>query len=670
MAEMLSPGVFVTEVDASTIVPTVSNSVGVFAGNFVKGPVDTYVLVTSVSDLISYYGYPSNDNYNDWYQCYNFLQYGNKLLVSRAANVGGTETPIGGCTVSGVHDAADTTVTVSTVAKLTVGDLITFGDASAGSEVVYEILSIAGNIVTLDRGLDIAVSANAPVNSWIQSMNGIVEIPKKTATTAVTFVSDSTGTTSSISVPNSAVSTKSLYLNELQVIQNASEFESLESGITFSNPDNALKFIARNPGAWSSEVEICVALPTSFEANATNPSTHIPRYAFEGIGIDDLFEYAPTGNEFGIVIKVGTEIKEVYLVSSDVSAKDHNNKSIYVETVVNAQSFYVFVKDNFNTPADTTLVYNYSTSLYVGSPAKFVYAADSAIQSDDLLNAYELFSNKEELDIDIVIANELDGGVSAKNLADTRQDCIAFIGANFSDTVGKKSADAVANLINWRKTGSINFNNMFCVANGNYKYQYDRYSDKYRWVNLAGDIAGLRAQTSMNRASWWASAGLERGQIKNVTKLAFNPTQGQRDMLYKNGINPIVSFPGQGTVMWGQKTLLDKPSSFDRVNVRGLFNTMERALSKMAKYQIMEFNDNFTRNRIVSMIKPYLSTVQAGRGIQDFLVICDESNNTDDVISRNQLIVDIYIKPTFVAEFIQLRFTNAGTNSFAEVIGG
>ena len=670
MAEMLSPGVFVTEIDASTIVPTVSNSIGVFGGNFVKGPVDTYTLVTSVADLITYYGYPTNDNYNDWYQAYNFLQYGNKLLISRAANVLGTETPISGCTVTASAAADETTVTVSTAASLAVAKLITFGDANTGSEIVYEITGIAGNIVTLDRPLDVGVPSGAAVNTWIQAMNGVVEIPRSTNTTTVSFEKDALGNTADTKVPNAAVTTYTKYLNELQVIQNASDYETLESGIAFSNPNNALKFIARNPGAWASEVEICVALPESFEANATNPSTHVTRYAFDGIIVDDLFEYAPTGNEFGVVIKVGNEIKEVFLVSTDPAAKDHNNKSIYVESVINAQSFYVFVKDNFVKPADTTMVYNYATDGYVGSPATFVYAADSEIQQDDLMNAYDIFANKEELDIDIVIANELDSGVSAKNLADTRQDCIAFIGANYGDTVGKKSADAVSKLITWRKSGAINYNNMFCVANGNYKYQYDRYNDKYRWINLAGDIAGLRAQTSMNRASWWASAGLERGQIKNVVKLAFNPTQGQRDMLYKNGINPIVAFPGQGTVMWGQKTLLDKPSSFDRVNVRGLFNTMERALSKMAKYQIMEFNDNFTRNRIISMIKPYLSTVQAGRGIQDFLVICDESNNTPDVISRNQLVVDIYIKPTYVAEFIQLRFTNAGTNSFAEVIGG
>jgi hypothetical protein len=500
-------------------------------------------------------------------------------------------------------------------------------------------------------------------------MNGLIEIPGSDDVTVETITIDSEGNTVEVSVPNNAKTKVSDYVGDLVVVENASDFESLETSIPVT-PGSALKFIARNPGSWSEEISICIAHPSSFEANGSE----ITKYAFDGIALDDLFEYAPSSTEsakeFGVIIKYGGDVVETFLVSQDPSAKDYNSKSIYVETLINNSSSYAFVKDGGEFPADSTMAYDVLTEEYVNSPFSFEYALDSEIQDEDLLNAYEIFENKEELDIDIVVANEFDNGVSAKNLVETRLDCISFVGMNSDDVVGKKSATAVGNIINWRKTGAGNFNSMFVVACGNYKYQYDRYNDKYRWVNIAGDIAGLRAQTSMNRASWWASAGLERGQIKNVTKLAFNPTQGQRDMLYKNGVNPICSFPGQGTVMWGQKTLLAKPSSFDRVNVRGLFNTMERALSKMAKYQVMEFNDNFTRNRIVSMIKPYLSTVQAGRGIQDFLVICDESNNTADVISRNQLIVDIYIKPTYVAEFINLRFTNAGTNSFAEVIGG
>lgn len=643
MAEMLSPGVFVTEIDASTIVPTVSNSVGVFGGNFLQGPVGTYTLITSVADLITFYGKPTNTNYNDFYQAYNFLQYGNKLLVSRAANVGGTSTAISGVTVDGDHSATNT-ITLGSVAGLTVGDLITFGTQTD----FYEIVSIAGSDIVIDRILENDVSNTDDVNSYIVSLNGMFEAVDDQAAAE-------------------AVSDDYEYLSTAMVIENASDFEDKESSIAFTNPTSSkLKIIARNPGAWSSNLEIAIATPDAF--GKTDAS-----YAFTGIGLDELFEYAPTGTEIGIVVKMGDTIVETWTVDFDETAKDHNNKSTYVENVINNNSSYIFVKDN---TANADDIKNYlavvgsDTTATSGTTIELVYGLDSAIQADDLANAMDIFSNKEELDIDIVIANELDAGVSAKNLVDTRKDCIGFIGANYGDVVGKKAATATSNLITWRKSGSINYNNMFVVAAGNYKYQYDRYNDKYRWINIAGDIAGLRAQTSMNRASWWASAGLERGQVKNVTKLAFNPTQGQRDLLYKNGINPIVSFPGQGTCMWGQKTLLAKPSSFDRVNVRGLFNTMERALSKMAKYQIMEFNDNFTRNRIVSMIKPYLSSVQAGRGIQDFLVICDESNNTADVISRNQLVVDIYIKPTYVAEFIQLRFTNAGTNSFAEVIGG
>jgi phage tail sheath protein FI len=640
MAEMLSPGTYITEIDASTIVPTVSNSIGVFAGDFEKGPVGTFTLITSVAELITFYGSPTNTNYNDWYQAYNFLQYGNKLLVSRACNVGGTATAISGATVSGAVSASNA-IQLTDADSVVAGTLISFGTQTEHYYVVSVNTGTDG--ILLDRVLDTPLAGTETVNAWIQATNGVFEAVDTGSTTAV--------------------SDDYLYIGTEQVIENASDFENKEVSIAFvSSSTSKLKFISRNPGAWSSDLEIALATPSAF--GAVTPSN-----AFSGIALDGLFEYAPTGTEVGIVIRLGTEIVETFTVDFDSTAKDHNNKSTYIENVINNNSSYVFVKEN---TANTNAIKDYCDSVNGSSSTTItlVNGASSAIQADDILNAYDIFSNKEELDIDIVIANEFDAGVSAKNLVEDRKDCIAFIGGEYGDTVGKKSAIATAALVDWRKTGNANYNSMFVVASGNYKYQYDRYNDKYRWVNLAGDIAGLRAQTSMNRASWWASAGLERGQIKNVTKLAFNPTQGQRDLLYKNGINPIVSFPGQGTVMWGQKTLLSKPSSFDRVNVRGLFNTMERSLSKMAKYQIMEFNDNFTRNRIISMIKPYLGSVQAGRGIQDFMVICDESNNTADVISRNQLIVDIYIKPTFVTEYIQLRFTNAGTNSGAEIVGG
>lgn len=645
MAEMLSPGVYVTEIDASTIAPTVSNSVGVFAGKFEMGPVDAYTLITTVDELISFYGLPSDDNYNDWYQAYNFLQYGNKLLVARAANVGGTAEAISGETLASSITADTTdTVLVSSEDNFTVGDLVSFGGSDT-NKTFYMITSVdvdggTGDVtITLDRNIEDDLLLNDEINTYFAAFNGVAEatIAGGTATTTLEL------------------------LGSYMTINNADDFENKEVSIAFGGADAKLKVIARNPGEWADDLEIAIANPSAFGAAS-------PSYAFDGIALDDLFEYAPTGTEVGIIVKMGDDIKEIFTVDFDQTAKDSNGKSAYIENVINNQSSYIFVKDN---TAATTAIADYCASVNgtTGATLTLSLQASSDIQEDDVLAAYELWENKEEVDIDIVIANEL-SPTAAKNLVDARKDCIAFVGANPEDVVGKKASEAVANLVSWRKTGALNFNDMFVVACANYKYQYDRYNDKNRWINIAGDIAGLRAETTTNRASWWASAGLERGQIKNVKKLAFNPNQGHRDVLYKNGLNPICAFPGQGTVMWGQKTLLDKPSSFDRVNVRGLFNTLERSLSKMAKYQVMEFNDNFTRNRIISMINPFLAGVQAGRGIQDYLVVCDTTNNTPDVISRNQLVVDVYIKPTYVAEFIHLKFTNAGTNSFAEVIGG
>jgi phage tail sheath protein FI len=182
-------------------------------------------------------------------------------------------------------------------------------------------------------------------------------------------------------------------------------------------------------------------------------------------------------------------------------------------------------------------------------------------------------------------------------------------------------------------------------------------------------MAGIRCSVSSDNAAWWVSAGMKRGKIANIDRMAFVPSQPQRDTLYKNGINPLVTFPGTGHLVWGNKTLLPYASSFDRINVRSLFNTLERAMAKAARSQVFEFNDPYTRNAILAMFNPFLATVQAGRGITDYLVICDETNNTPDVISRNELRVDIYIKHTFAAEFIHLNFVNVGSRSIAEVVG-
>jgi phage tail sheath protein FI len=450
------------------------------------------------------------------------------------------------------------------------------------------------------------------------------------------------------------------------VIGNDTDFESAEPSITFpssTDKDVSLKFISKNPGVWGNSINIAIATSSDFGAS---------KYAFDGIGLDEQYEYSAGTGEYAVLVQYNGEIVERYIVSFDETARDASNRSMYIETAINSASNYIYVKDNTtltNSATAGTEVKSYIFSNTTDKVITLSAGSDGADLTDgEIEDAYAVWGNKEEVDIDIVIANEAHP-VAAFNLANARKDCIAFIGAEYGDTVGKTSSDAIAAITTWRKSGTLNINSSYACVGGNYIQVYSKYFDKNIWINVAGSMAGLRAATNTTLASWWASAGLERGQFKNIIKLAFNPTVAYRDSLYKMNINPIVSFPGQGIVCWGQKTLLDKASSFDRINVRGLFNTLERSLWKMAKYQVFEFNDSFTRNRIQAMINPFLGTVQAGRGIQDYLVICDTTNNTPDIISRNQLIVDVYIKPAYVAEFIQLRFTNAGVNSFASIIG-
>ena len=542
---------------------------------------------------------------------------------------------------------------------------------------LYKVVALdnANFEITLDRPLPEDPDYQPVLDSYPLTveivLNGSAEAVSSENTTPVTY-NDENNKSNNFKAPN-PVSAEDLFeYTQKEIITNDTVFDDNYDSIGFTSPKSKVKFISRNPGKWSKNIKICIARPESFELNDVSEN-HVPRYAFPGILVDDFFEYAPKDGQVAVLIfdEESDQVVETYIASFDKDAKDSNNKSMYIETLINKNSDYVFCKvneANNSEIADYTLRYSvdeHGNSKYLGTTLALKNGSDSSIQADDLIDAYELFENKEEIDIDNVIGNELDGGKTAINLVTVRKDCIAFIGAYYDDVVNKKSQKAVENLVQWRKTGDLNVNSMFSVAIGNYAQIYNKYSDKNIWVNMAGMCAGLRSQTSKNYDSWWASAGLERGQLQNIIKLAFNPTQAQRDTLYKNSINPVATFPSLGTVLWGQKTLLGSASSFDRVNVRALFNTLERALAKMAKTTVMEFNDTYTRSRICSEIKPYLAQVQAGRGIQGFMVVCDESNNTPQIIANNQLVVDIYIQPTYVAEMIRLNFINSGTNSFS-----
>jgi hypothetical protein len=380
-------------------------------------------------------------------------------------------------------------------------------------------------------------------------------------------------------------------------------------------------------------------------------------------------------------------ILEVYKgVSRATDGKNNDGSTNYYKEVINDSSQYVWwANDRSNAFSNNALNVASATT---SAPAnmRFRLGSDGLSEETATLSilgaAYDLFVSSEDIDISLVLQGRPIGGVTVvggetisnyqlanyiiDNICEVRKDCIALISPDKAKVLNNIGNEALS-LKNWR--GAVR-NTSYAVLDSGYKYQYDRYNDLYRWVPLNGDIAGLCVRTDNTNDAWWSPAGFNRGNIKNVVKLAWNPRKSERDVLYSNGVNPVVTFPGQGTVLFGDKTLQSKPSAFDRINVRRLFIVLEKAISTSAKFSLFEFNDAFTRAQFKNLVTPYLRTIQGRRGITDFLVVCDETNNTPQVIDTNQFVGDIYIKPARSINFIQLNFVAVGTGvQFSEVVG-
>jgi len=302
---------------------------------------------------------------------------------------------------------------------------------------------------------------------------------------------------------------------------------------------------------------------------------------------------------------------------------------------------------------------------------------DGSIGSGDLVsqatvNAFALFADKEKVDISLLMTGNSAINIvqAAVDIAVNRSDCVAFISPPLANTQGRSgdAQDPSISIVNW--VNSLDSYSSYAFADSGWKYQYDKYNDVYRWIPLNGDMAGLCAYTDNVRAPWWSPAGLTRGVVKNVIKLALNPNQAQRDVLYKGGVNPVVSFPGQGTILYGDKTLLNRPSAFDRINVRRLFIVLEKTISKAARASLFEFNDEFTRSQFVALVDPFLRSVQAQRGVYSYKIVCDTTNNTPEIIDANQFVGDIYVQPARSINFIQLNFVATRTGvDFSQVVG-
>lgn len=396
---------------------------------------------------------------------------------------------------------------------------------------------------------------------------------------------------------------------------------------------------------------------------------------------------APAADQLSVVVvdedggftgTAGAVLDVFQNLSRATDAKNSDGTSNYYKTVINDTSKYVWSTNdiagapsgNSSTVTAATGSTPYSKSFNGGADG----ATESTMPMAALANAFDIFSDAKSVDVGLVITGKQYNGTQLANyvidnIAEVRKDCVVFVSPEKDDVVGSAVDGLQAdNVVAFRNTMR---NSSYAFLDSGYKYMYDKYNDTFRWVPLNGDIAGLAARTDDSRDPWWSPAGFSRGQIKNVTKLAWNPNQAERDLLYKSDINPVVNFQGQGTILYGDKTALGRPSAFDRLNVRRLFIVLEKTIATAAQFALFEFNDEFTRAQFKNLVEPFLRDVMGRRGIYDFKVVCDETNNTPEVIDSNRFVGDIYIKPAKSINFIQLNFVAVRSGvEFNEIVGG
>lgn len=408
------------------------------------------------------------------------------------------------------------------------------------------------------------------------------------------------------------------------------------------------EFYAKYPGSLGDSIKVSIVGATGFASWAYSSA----------------FDHgAPGVNEYHIAIIdvdgawTGTKntVLEKYSFVSTIDGTNYEDGSIaYYKDLLDQSSKYVWVG------VDATLTSG-AVDYYLSNSAHDA----TAISDADLQSGFLMFVDSETVDVSQIIAGPVNGTVAGyviDSVADIRKDVITFISPELADVVNNVGSEVTA-ITAFRDTLS---STSYAVMDSGWKYQLDRYNNKYRWIPLCGDTAGLQAQAE----PWESPAGFNKGNVKNVSKLAWQPNKTDRDELYKKGVNPIVSFPGQGTILYGDKTLLSRPSAFDRINVRALFNYIEKSISLAAKFSLFELNDEFTRSQFVNMVEPYLREVQGNNAIQDFKVISDTSNNTGQVIDSNQFVADIYIKPARSINFIRLNFVAVRSDvTFSEIIG-
>ena len=634
MAFQVSPGVLVQEKDLTNVIPAVATSIGAIAGDFTKGPTDEIVSISSEKDLVETFGKPTATNFEHFFSASSFLQYGNSLRVVRTSGTGllnATESGSGLLINNTTHYQDN------------------YADGSASN------------------GLWGARTAGSWGNNLKISSCPSATVYEETAKTAINQADCAVGDTTVTIDSASGLSVGD--------IVNFAESGGYEYRIT--NIASLVLTIVRHPsgvGGLHTAVADNAAVRRRWQyydlvsaAPGTSP------YTTDRGGSNDEIHVVVVDETGDITGKAG-DVLEVYDSLSKASdAKTPQGDDNYYPNVIFNKSKYVYWLDH-NSGGTNWGVGGTGTTFTAVTAVSNVSLASGANgtagTTAQLKTAYEKYTDAETVDVNLIIAGKGDAAHidNLVTIAESRKDCVVFASPERSDVVNVSNSETQTN--NVKGFFDAITSSSYLVFDSGYKYTYDKYNDVFRFVPLNGDIAGLAARTDLIADSWFSPAGFSRGVIRGAVKLAYNPTKTQRDTLYRARVNPVTTFPGQGTVLFGDKTALSAPSAFDRINVRRLFITLEKAISTASKFQLFEFNDEFTRAQFRNLVEPFLRDVQGRRGITDFLVVCDETNNTGDVIDRNEFRADIFVKPTRSINFITLQFIATRTGvAFEEVIG-
>ncbi len=641
MAFQVSPGVLVQERDLTRIIPAVSTSIGAVAGEFRQGPLDEIVSISSENDLVETFGEPDSNNFEAFFTAANFLQYSNSLRVVRAAQTNLVNATSTGCglqiknTTHYQDNYADGSGVVGTFAARTAG---AWGNnlqvSTCPSATAYEE---EGATTVNDSSTAVGDTTIVVADGTQLNVGDIISF----STTAATNDYDD----------GHQYRITGISTHTLTIVQKEAGSGGLQTTIT--DGGNVRR-------RWR-----------YYDSVGAGPGTSA--YVSDRSGSGDEIHVVVIDEDGAITGVPGSVLESYEKLSKAADAKTPQGDTNYYPDVIYNQSQYIYWMDHNTSGTNWGSNASGTTFTAVDTPTleSLSGGADgSSVTNGQKKTAYEKFQDADTVDVSLIMAANGDG-THVDNLVtvtEIRKDAVLFASPERADVVNiansETQKDNITDFFDSRSSSS------YCVFDSGYKYMYDRYNDVYRFVPLNGDIAGLCARTDLTADSWFSPAGFNRGNIRGAIKLAFNPTKSQRDELYMKRINPVCTFPGQGTVLFGDKTALTSPSAFDRINVRRLFITLEKAISTASKFQLFEFNDEFTRANFRAIVEPFLREVQGRRGITDFLVVCDNTNNTGDVIDRNEFVAEIFVKPNRSINFIKLQFVATRTGvAFEEVAG-